>query len=137
MNWILSLEVKSHFCLILKIRIISACYCQVKITQISPVWHKRLSFFFIFHRTMCICHLVLFLSMYSCKMCHKANSSLLSFLFSFIIIPAPSPPGIREELCTASYDTITVHWTSDDEFSVVSYELQYTIYTGQSNIVSK
>ncbi|GAA6090085.1 E3 ubiquitin-protein ligase Midline-1 isoform X1 [Tachysurus ichikawai] len=51
-------------------------------------------------------------------------------------LTAPSPPGIREELCTASYDTITVHWTSDDEFSVVSYELQYTIFTGQSNIVS-
>ncbi|KAM4797062.1 E3 ubiquitin-protein ligase Midline-1 isoform 1-T1 [Rhinophrynus dorsalis] len=51
-------------------------------------------------------------------------------------LTAPSPPVIREELCTASYDTITVHWTSDDEFSVVSYELQYTIYTGQANVVS-
>ncbi|XP_047007130.1 E3 ubiquitin-protein ligase Midline-1 isoform X1 [Ictalurus punctatus] len=57
-------------------------------------------------------------------------------LESLDYLTAPSPPGIREELCTASYDTITVHWTSDDEFSVVSYELQYTIYTGQSNIVS-
>lgn len=52
-------------------------------------------------------------------------------------IAAPNPPGIREELCTASYDTITVHWTSDDEFSVVSYELQYAIFTGQANIISK
>ncbi|XP_035265818.1 E3 ubiquitin-protein ligase Midline-1-like [Anguilla rostrata] len=51
-------------------------------------------------------------------------------------LTAPDPPGIREELCTASYDTITVHWTSDDEFSVVSYELQYAIYTGQANVIS-
>uniref|UniRef100_A0A3B3BG77 E3 ubiquitin-protein ligase Midline-1 n=1 Tax=Oryzias melastigma TaxID=30732 RepID=A0A3B3BG77_ORYME len=51
-------------------------------------------------------------------------------------LTAPSAPCIREELCTASYDTISVHWTSDDEFSVVSYELQYTIFTGQSNIAS-
>jgi midline protein 1 len=50
---------------------------------------------------------------------------------------APNPPAIREELCTASYDTITVHWTSEDEFSVVSYELQYTIFTGQANVVSE
>lgn len=50
---------------------------------------------------------------------------------------APNPPTIREELCTASYDTITVHWASDDEFSVVSYELQYTIFTGQANVVSE
>lgn len=50
---------------------------------------------------------------------------------------APNPPVIREELCTASYDTITVHWTSDDEFTVVSYELQYAIFTSQSNVVSK
>ncbi|XP_048350055.1 E3 ubiquitin-protein ligase Midline-1 [Sphaerodactylus townsendi] len=51
-------------------------------------------------------------------------------------LTAPNPPTIREELCTASYDTITVHWTSDDEFSVASYELQYTIFTGQANVVS-
>ncbi|XP_069496466.1 E3 ubiquitin-protein ligase Midline-1 [Ambystoma mexicanum] len=51
-------------------------------------------------------------------------------------LTAPNPPVIREELCTASYDTITVHWTSDDEFSVISYELQYTIYTGQANLIS-
>ncbi|XP_004409305.1 PREDICTED: midline-1 isoform 2 [Odobenus rosmarus divergens] len=51
-------------------------------------------------------------------------------------LTAPNPPTIREELCTASYDTITVHWTSDDEFSVVSYELQYTIFTGQANVVN-
>ncbi|XP_039090198.1 E3 ubiquitin-protein ligase Midline-1 isoform X2 [Hyaena hyaena] len=51
-------------------------------------------------------------------------------------LTAPNPPTIREELCTASYDTITVHWASDDEFSVVSYELQYTIFTGQANVVS-
>ncbi|XP_029460212.1 E3 ubiquitin-protein ligase Midline-1 [Rhinatrema bivittatum] len=51
-------------------------------------------------------------------------------------LTAPNAPAIREELCTASYDTITVHWTSDDEFSVVSYELQYTIFTGQANVVS-
>uniref|UniRef100_UPI00398F15A9 E3 ubiquitin-protein ligase Midline-1 isoform X1 n=2 Tax=Pristiophorus japonicus TaxID=55135 RepID=UPI00398F15A9 len=51
-------------------------------------------------------------------------------------LTAPNPPAIREELCTASHDTITVHWTSDDEFSVVSYELQYTIFTGLANIVS-
>ncbi|XP_049609843.1 E3 ubiquitin-protein ligase Midline-1 [Syngnathus scovelli] len=51
-------------------------------------------------------------------------------------LTAPSAPCIREELCTASYDTISVHWTSDDEFTVVSYELQYAIFTGQSNIAS-
>ncbi|KAM6958064.1 E3 ubiquitin-protein ligase Midline-1-like isoform 1-T2 [Tautogolabrus adspersus] len=51
-------------------------------------------------------------------------------------LTAPSAPCIREELCTASYDTIAVHWTSDDEFTVVSYELQYAIFTGQSNIAS-
>lgn len=51
-------------------------------------------------------------------------------------LTAPNAPTIREELCTASYDTITVHWTSEDEFSVVSYELQYTIFTGQANVVS-
>lgn len=53
------------------------------------------------------------------------------------VVAAPNAPCIREELCTASYDTITVHWTSDDEFTVVSYELQYAIFTGQSNIASK
>ncbi|KAM9709549.1 E3 ubiquitin-protein ligase Midline-1 isoform 4-T8 [Menidia menidia] len=57
-------------------------------------------------------------------------------LESLDYLTAPSPPVIREELCTASYDTITVHWTSDDEFSVVSYELQYAIFTSQSNVVS-
>ncbi|XP_073429132.1 probable E3 ubiquitin-protein ligase MID2 isoform X3 [Dendrobates tinctorius] len=51
-------------------------------------------------------------------------------------VTAPNPPTIREELCTASHDTITVHWMSDDEFSVGSYELQYTIYTGQANFIS-
>lgn len=62
--------------------------------------------------------------------CLNCNNSYKPF-------SAPNPPTIREELCTASYDTITVHWTSDDEFSVVSYELQYTIFTGQANVVSK
>ncbi|KAJ8255740.1 hypothetical protein COCON_G00196040 [Conger conger] len=57
-------------------------------------------------------------------------------LESLDYLTAPNPPGLREELCTASYDTITVHWTSEDEFSVVSYELQYTIFTGQANVVS-
>ncbi|CAG09730.1 unnamed protein product [Tetraodon nigroviridis] len=52
-------------------------------------------------------------------------------------LTAPNPPTIREELCTASHDTITVHWTSEDEFSVTSYELQYTIYTGQTNFISE
>uniref|UniRef100_A0A8C2X0F4 Midline 2 n=1 Tax=Cyclopterus lumpus TaxID=8103 RepID=A0A8C2X0F4_CYCLU len=52
-------------------------------------------------------------------------------------LTAPTPPSIREELCTASHDTITVHWTSEDEFSVTSYELQYTIYTGQTNFISQ
>ncbi|XP_053328444.1 probable E3 ubiquitin-protein ligase MID2 [Spea bombifrons] len=51
-------------------------------------------------------------------------------------VTAPNPPSIREELCTASHDTITVHWMSDDEFSVGCYELQYTIYTGQANFIS-
>ncbi|KAJ0070257.1 hypothetical protein NL108_007603, partial [Boleophthalmus pectinirostris] len=57
-------------------------------------------------------------------------------LESLDYLTAPNPPQIREELCTASFDTITVHWTSDDEFAVVSYELQYTIFTNQSNVVS-
>ncbi|KAG8144498.1 hypothetical protein E2320_013002 [Naja naja] len=52
-------------------------------------------------------------------------------------LTAPNPPSVREELCTASHDTITVHWISDDEFSVGSYELQYTIFTGQANFISK
>ncbi|XP_056296086.1 probable E3 ubiquitin-protein ligase MID2 isoform X4 [Pseudoliparis swirei] len=52
-------------------------------------------------------------------------------------LTVPTPPSIREELCTASHDTITVHWTSEDEFSVTSYELQYTIYTGQTNFISQ
>ncbi|XP_066570745.1 probable E3 ubiquitin-protein ligase MID2 isoform X2 [Amia ocellicauda] len=52
-------------------------------------------------------------------------------------LTAPNPPSIRDELCTASHDTITVHWTSEDEFSVNSYELQYTIYTGQANFISQ
>uniref|UniRef100_A0A8D0CE04 Midline 2 n=1 Tax=Scleropages formosus TaxID=113540 RepID=A0A8D0CE04_SCLFO len=52
-------------------------------------------------------------------------------------LTAPNPPSIREELCTASHDTITVHWSSEDEFSVISYELQYTIYTGQANFISE
>ncbi|XP_025069028.1 probable E3 ubiquitin-protein ligase MID2 isoform X2 [Alligator sinensis] len=51
-------------------------------------------------------------------------------------LTAPNPPSVREELCTASHDTITVHWISEDEFSVSSYELQYTIYTGQANFIS-
>uniref|UniRef100_A0A8C1TJK1 E3 ubiquitin-protein ligase Midline-1 n=1 Tax=Cyprinus carpio TaxID=7962 RepID=A0A8C1TJK1_CYPCA len=51
-------------------------------------------------------------------------------------LTAPNAPTIREELCTASHDTISVHWTSEDEFSVVSYELQYSISTGQTNVVS-
>ncbi|KAF0039779.1 hypothetical protein F2P81_008014 [Scophthalmus maximus] len=50
-------------------------------------------------------------------------------------LTAPNPPSIRDELCTASHDTITVHWTSEDEFSVTSYELQYTIYTDSWMIV--
>lgn len=57
--------------------------------------------------------------------------------FRFSPSAAPNAPCIREELSTASYDTIAVHWTSDDEFTVVSYELQYAIFTGQSNIASK
>ncbi|KFP10363.1 putative E3 ubiquitin-protein ligase MID2, partial [Egretta garzetta] len=50
-------------------------------------------------------------------------------------LTAPNPPSVREELCTASHDTITVHWISEDEFSVSSYELQYTIFTGQANFI--
>uniref|UniRef100_A0A8C9WMU3 Midline 2 n=1 Tax=Scleropages formosus TaxID=113540 RepID=A0A8C9WMU3_SCLFO len=52
-------------------------------------------------------------------------------------LTAPSPPSIREELCTASHDTITAHWSSEDEFSVSSYELQYAIYTNQTNFISQ
>ncbi|XP_056665397.1 probable E3 ubiquitin-protein ligase MID2 isoform X3 [Monodelphis domestica] len=52
-------------------------------------------------------------------------------------LTAPNPPSIQEELCTASHDTITVHWLSEDEFSISSYELQYTIFTGQANFISK
>uniref|UniRef100_A0A2K5EDN1 E3 ubiquitin-protein ligase Midline-1 n=1 Tax=Aotus nancymaae TaxID=37293 RepID=A0A2K5EDN1_AOTNA len=42
-------------------------------------------------------------------------------------LTAPNPSIIREELCTALYDTITV---------VVSYKLQYTIFTRQAKVVS-
>lgn len=66
----------------------------------------------------------------------RIASAQLPFVFCHLTA-APNPPAIREELCTASYDTITVHWTTDDEFSVVSYELQYAIFTSQSNVVSK
>lgn len=64
---------------------------------------------------------------------------MLRFYSVLLLLPraAPNPPTIREELCTASHDTITVHWTSEDEFSVTSYELQYTIYTGQTNFISE
>ena len=54
-----------------------------------------------------------------------------------MVSAAPSPPAIREELCTASHDTITVHWTSEDAFSVGSYELQYTVFTGHANVASE
>ena len=30
-----------------------------------------------------------------------------------------------------------MHWTSDDEFCVVSYELQYAIFTSQANVISE
>lgn len=77
------------------------------------------------------------LSALSCWMysISSVRSRWTRFLFSSSA--APNAPSIREELCTASYDTIAVHWTSDDEFTVVSYELQYAIFTGQSNIASK
>lgn len=67
----------------------------------------------------------------------RALSHCKCFCLFFCFFAAPNPPAIREELCTASYDTITVHWTSEDEFSVVSYELQYAIFTSQCNVVSK
>ncbi|XP_066542164.1 E3 ubiquitin-protein ligase Midline-1 [Hoplias malabaricus] len=51
-------------------------------------------------------------------------------------LTAPNAPVIREELCTASHDTISVHWTAEDEFCVVSYELQFTIFTGHTNVIS-
>lgn len=67
------------------------------------------------------------------------HAKMLGFSSVLLLPPcaAPNPPSIREELCTASHDTITVHWTSEDEFSVTSYELQYTIYTGQTNFISE
>lgn len=69
--------------------------------------------------------------------CSVGVQVLVAWHFFFPPLAAPNAPSIREELCTASYDTIAVHWTSDDEFTVVSYELQYAIFTGQSNIASK
>ncbi|CAH6779684.1 Mid2 [Phodopus roborovskii] len=71
----------------------------------------------------------------------KRNSELENQMAKLIQIcqqveVSPNPPSIREELCTASDDTITVHWISDDEFSISSYELQYTIFTGQANFIS-
>lgn len=75
---------------------------------------------------------------------HDDDMPVLTCSFAILIVllfpppgAAPNPPSIREELCTASHDTITVHWTSEDEFSVTSYELQYTIYTGQTNFISE
>lgn len=84
--------------------------------------------------------IMIFLSF--CRIPFCAESVNIS-AFPFVHLPfvfasaAPNPPVIREELCTASCDTITVHWTSEDEFTVVSYELQYAIFTSQSNVVSK
>lgn len=69
-----------------------------------------------------------------CKIPNRECAFLTFFTF---FLTAPNPPSIREELCTASHDTITVHWISDDEFSISSYELQYTIFTGQANFISK
>lgn len=75
---------------------------------------------------------------------HDENMPVVTGSFTIVTVllfpppgAAPNPPSIREELCTASHDTITVHWTSEDEFSVTSYELQYTIYTGQTNFISE
>lgn len=110
--------------------------CQIKKNKTKHNWRVLFTtavlsstycdfpFPLLLHVVLCTIHsaLMIFLEPY------------LSFVFS---IAAPNPPAIREELCTASFDTITVHWTSDDEFSVVSYELQYAIFTSQSNVVSK
>lgn len=92
--------------------------------------------------TIGLCYFYLFVCLLFSQCCAEQNP--LSFYYclraTFVFcfpIAAPNPPVIREELCTASYDTITVHWTADDEFSVVSYELQYAIFTSQSNVVSK
>lgn len=57
-------------------------------------------------------------------------------LESLDYLTAPGPPALREELCTASHDTITVHWASDDEFSVGSYELRYSVLAGPANVAS-
>lgn len=78
--------------------------------------------------------MLLFAEQNPLSFCFVLRKKTLVFRF---LIAAPNPPTIREELSTASYDTITVHWTTDDEFSVVSYELQYAIFTSQSNVVSK
>lgn len=82
------------------------------------------------HRNLGQSGLVTFVKLPEQRMC-------IAYLPSPPFLSAPNPPSIREELCTASHDTITVHWISDDEFSISSYELQYTIFTGQANFISK
>ncbi|XP_036349380.2 E3 ubiquitin-protein ligase Midline-1-like [Ochotona princeps] len=41
------------------------------------------------------------------------------------VLTVPAPPRLRPELCTASHDTVTLHWACDDAARVVSYELRY------------
>ncbi|XP_061419717.1 E3 ubiquitin-protein ligase Midline-1 isoform X1 [Lethenteron reissneri] len=51
-------------------------------------------------------------------------------------LTSPNTPVIKKDLSMASHDSVTVQWVSDDEFNVESYELQYTIFTGQTNLHS-
>lgn len=118
------------------------CSCKNRRNCNHPQLHlpekkQKSSFFLIFYFLQTI---VIFLSYCRIPFCAESvNVSAFPFgHLPFVFVDtAPNPPVIREELCTASYDTITVHWTSDDEFTVVSYELQYAIFTSQSNVVSK
>ncbi|XP_040827406.1 E3 ubiquitin-protein ligase Midline-1-like, partial [Ochotona curzoniae] len=41
------------------------------------------------------------------------------------VLTVPAPPRLRPELCTASHDAVTLHWSCDDAAHVASYELRY------------
>uniref|UniRef100_UPI00358E59DC E3 ubiquitin-protein ligase Midline-1-like isoform X1 n=1 Tax=Myxine glutinosa TaxID=7769 RepID=UPI00358E59DC len=63
-------------------------------------------------------------------------SNEIEILEKMDCLTAPNTPIIRPSLCIASHDAISVRWSSDDAFNVRSYELQYAIYTGNTNLIT-
>uniref|UniRef100_A0A8C4NFH6 Midline 1 n=1 Tax=Eptatretus burgeri TaxID=7764 RepID=A0A8C4NFH6_EPTBU len=66
----------------------------------------------------------------------RVSGVVLIFLTKLLFFSAPNTPIIRPSLCIASHDAISVRWSSDDAFNVRSYELQYAIYTGNTNLIT-